>query len=173
MAVYALGDAEPTIHHEAYVHPDAVVIGDVRIGPEASIWPCAVLRGDESFIEIGARSSVQDGSVLHCTRDLPTVVGEEAVIGHMVHLEGCVVESRSLVGNGSVVLHHAVVRTGAIVGSNAVVTNGTEVPTGAMALGVPAKIFPDRVTQDWMIWGPMVSYVERGRHYRKHLRRLD
>lgn len=173
MAIYALGDKVPSIHPDAYVHPEAVVIGDVRLGPEASVWPCAVLRGDESHIEIGARSSVQDGSVLHCTMDLPTVVGEESTIGHMVHLEGCIVEGGALVGNGSIVLHRAVVRTGAIVGSNAVVTNGTEVPSGAMALGVPAKIFPDRVTQDWMIWGPMQSYVARGRHYREQLRRID
>lgn len=172
MPIYALGDMVPDIADDAYVHPDAVIIGDVRLGSEASVWPGAVLRGDESHIEIGARSSVQDGSVLHCTRDLPTVVGEEAVLGHMVHLEGCIVEARSLVGNGAVVLHEALVRSGAIVGSNAVVTNGTEVPAGAMALGVPAKIVPDRV-KDWMIWGPMLSYVERGRQYRDQLRRLD
>ena len=172
MPVYALGDRVPAIDPTAYVHPDAVIIGDVRLGPESSVWPCAVLRGDESYIEVGARTSVQDGSVLHCTSELPTVLGEEFVVGHMVHLEGCVVEPKALVGNGAVVLHEALIRTGAVVGSNAVVTNGTEVPSGAMALGVPAKIFPDRV-QDWMIWGPMLSYVERGRQYRDQLRRLD
>lgn len=173
MPIYALGDLAPTIHETAYVHPDAVVIGDVRLGPESSVWPGAVLRGDESYIEIGARTSVQDGSVLHCTRALPTVVGEESVIGHIVHLEGCVIEPRSLVGNGAVVLHQAVVRSGAIVGANAVVTNGTEVPSGAMALGVPAKIFPDRVADPILIWAPMYSYVERARQYRQELRRLD
>ena len=172
MPIYALGDLEPTIAADAYVHPDAVLIGDVRLGSEASVWPCAVLRGDESHIAVGARTSIQDGSVLHCTRHLPTVIGEESVVGHMVHLEGCVVEDRALVGNGAVVLHEARIRTGAIVGSNAVVTNGTEVPSGAMALGVPAKIFPDRV-EDWMIWGPALSYVERGRYYRDQLRRID
>jgi len=169
---YALGNKVPTVHPDAFVHPDAVLIGDVRIGAEASIWPCSVLRGDESHIEIGARTSVQDGSVIHCTRDLPTIVGDEAVIGHMVHLEGCVVETGALVGNGAVVLHRAVIRTGALVGSNAVVTNGTEVPAGAMALGVPAKILPDRV-EHWMIWGPMMAYIEKSRQYRRELRRLD
>lgn len=173
MPVYALGDAVPSIDPTAYVHPDAVIIGDVRLGPESSVWPCAVLRGDESYIEVGARTSVQDGSVLHCTQHLPTIIGEESVIGHMVHLEGCTVERGALVGNGSVVLHEVVVQTGAIVGSNAVVTNGTVVPTGAMALGVPAKIYPDRVAHEWMIWGPMHSYVERARLYRDQLRRID
>jgi len=172
MPSYALGDKSPSVHPDAFVHPEAVLIGDVRVGAEASIWPCAVLRGDESYIEIGARTSVQDGSVLHCTRDLPTIVGDESVIGHMVHLEGCVVESGSLVGNGAIVLHKVIVRTGALVGANAVVTNGTEVPAGAMALGVPATIVPDRV-KDWMIWGPMMAYIEKSRQYRTDLRRLD
>ena len=89
MAVYALGDKVPEIHPEAYVHPDAVVIGAVVLGPEASVWPGAVLRGDDGAIRIGARTSIQDGSVLHCTEHLDTVVGDEAVVGHMVHLEGC------------------------------------------------------------------------------------
>ena len=98
MPIYALGDAEPQIDPTAYVHPDAVIIGDVRIGPEASVWPHAVLRGDGAPITVGARSSVQDGSVLHCTPIHPTTVGEECVIGHLVHLEGCIV------GNGSLSL---------------------------------------------------------------------
>lgn len=171
MPVYALGDMIPDIHPDAYISPEAVIIGDVRIGAEASVWPGAVLRGDESYIEIGARSSVQDGSVLHCTITLPTIVGEEVVIGHMVHLEGCTIEPRSLVGNGSVVLHNALVRTGALVGSNAVVPNGMEVPSGAMALGVPAKLREDAVNPDMIYW-PMISYVERGKRYKAELRHL-
>ena len=172
MAVYALGDKVPEIHPEAYVHPDAVVIGAVVLGPEASVWPGAVLRGDDGAIRIGARTSVQDGSVLHCTEHLDTVVGDEAVVGHMVHLEGCTVEAGALVGNGSVVLHEAVIRTGALVGSNAVVPARMEVPGGAMALGVPAKLRLDVVDPE-MISGPMWSYVERIRRYRTELRRID
>jgi carbonic anhydrase/acetyltransferase-like protein (isoleucine patch superfamily) len=172
MAVYALGDLVPDIHPDAYVHPDAVVIGAVTLGPEASVWPGAVLRGDDGAIRIGARTSVQDCSVLHCTEDLDTVVGDEAVVGHMVHLEGCTVEDRALVGNGSVVLHEAVIRSGALVGSNAVVPGGMEVPTGAMALGVPAKLRPDCVDPE-MIAAPMRTYVERIRRYRVELRRID
>src|SRR4051812_48823405 len=137
MPVYALGDRQPTIDPTAYVHPDAVVIGNVVIGAGSSVWPCAVLRGDDGAIRIGDRTSIQDGSILHCTAELDTVVGNEAVIGHMVHLEGCTIEDRALVGNGAVVLHRAVVSTGSLVGSNAVVTAGVVVPPGAMALGVP------------------------------------
>src|SRR5437773_1973718 len=140
MAIYALGDRIPTVDHEAFVHPDATVIGNVTIGPEASVWPGAVLRGDYGRIEVGERTSIQDGTVVHATAELATVVGHDCVIGHIVHLEGCVIEPYALVGSGSVVLHRAIVRSHALVGANAVVTNNTEVPSRAMALGIPAKI---------------------------------
>src|SRR5262249_37651435 len=120
MAVYALGDKTPDIHPDAVVHPDATSIRAGLIGARASGWPGAVLRGDDGEIHIGAKTSIQDGSVIHCVPLLPTIVGNECVIGHMVHLEGCTIEDHALVGNGSIVLHRAVVRTNAIVGSNAV-----------------------------------------------------
>ncbi len=170
--IYALGDQVPTIDEAAYVHPDAVIIGNVVLGPQSSVWPCAVLRGDDGEIRIGARTSVQDGSVLHCTPELPTVVGDDCVIGHMVHLEGCTVEDGALVGNGAVVLHQAIIRTGALVGSNAVVPGGMDVPTGAMALGVPAKIREGAVRAG-MITAPAWSYVQRAERYRRDLRRID
>jgi carbonic anhydrase/acetyltransferase-like protein (isoleucine patch superfamily) len=173
VAIYALGEAVPAIDPTAYVHPDAVVIGNVRIGPEASVWPGAVLRGDGAPITIGARTSVQDGSVLHVTPVHPTTVGAECVIGHLVHLEGCTIEDGSLVGSGAVVLHDAVVRSEALVGAGAVVSGGVEVPPRAMALGVPAKIRPDAVDPALMIRMGMLSYVERGRQYRQHLRRVE
>src|SRR5690242_9939653 len=140
MSLYALGDVAPQIHADAFVHPDCTVIGNVVIGAGSTIWPQAVLRGDQSRIAIGARTSVQDGAVLHCTRDLETVVGDDCTIGHLAHLEGCVVEDGALVGTGSIVLHRAIVRSGALVGAGAVVPNNMEVPPGAMALGVPAKL---------------------------------
>ena len=172
MPLYALADAVPTIDATAYVHPDAVIIGNVIVGPEASIWPCAVLRGDDGTIRIGERTSIQDGSVLHCTDELDTVVGAEVVIGHMVHLEGCTVEDRALVGNGAVVLHRAVISTGSLVGSNAVVPADTVVPPGAMALGVPAKMRENAVHPDAILL-PMQSYVARAARYRNELRRVD
>jgi carbonic anhydrase/acetyltransferase-like protein (isoleucine patch superfamily) len=172
MPIYALGSRVPRIDASAYVHPDAVVIGNVFLGPGASIWPCAVLRGDDGEIHIGARTSVQDGSVLHCTSELDTIVGDEAVIGHMVHLEGCTVEDQALVGNGAVVLHRAVISSGALVGSNAVVPAGVVVPPGAMALGVPAKIRENTVDPE-AILEPMRTYVERAERYRNELRRVD
>src|SRR5688500_5084390 len=139
VGIYALGDSVPKIDPAAFVHPDATVIGDVEIGPESTIWPQAVLRGDYGFIRVGARTSIQDGTVVHCTRELPTIVGDDCVVGHLAHLECCVVENGALVGTNSVVLHRAVVRSGALVAASAFVPNGMEVPSGATALGVPAK----------------------------------
>lgn len=173
MAIYALGDHEPRIDPSAFIHPDAVVIGNVEIGPDSSVWPSAVLRGDGAPIVIGARTSIQDGSVLHCTPFHSTRVGDDCVIGHLVHLEGCTIEDGALVGSGAVVLHEAIVRREALVGAGAVVSGGTEVPSRAMALGIPAKIRPDAVDPEQMIRVGAVSYVERGRQYRKELRRLD
>ncbi len=172
MALYALGDLEPRIDPGAFVHPEATIIGNVEIGAQATIWPQTVLRGDQSRIVIGARTSVQDGAVLHCTRDLETIVGADCVIGHLAHLEGCTVEDGALVGTGSIVLHRAIVRTGALVGAAALVPNGMEVPPGAMALGVPAKLHEGRV-QPEMILGPAAEYVRNWERYRSGLRRID
>jgi carbonic anhydrase/acetyltransferase-like protein (isoleucine patch superfamily) len=173
MPIYALGDRVPVIDPTAYIHPDAVVIGSVWIGPQSSVWPGAVLRGDDGEIHIGARTSIQDGCVLHCAPGLPTVVGDECVIGHIVHLEGCTIGNGSLVGNGAVVLHLAVVEPVALVGSNAVVTNAMVVPTGHMALGIPAKIRPGGDDLEAGIRLGMESYVARAERYRRELRRLD
>ncbi len=172
MPIYALGDLTPSIDPTAFIHPDAVIIGDVTIGAGSSVWPCAVLRGDGGGIRIGERTSIQDGSVLHTTPEWETVVGDDCVIGHIVHLEGCTIQDRALVGNGSVVLHRAIVESGALVGANAVVTNDMVVPSGAMALGIPAKIRPDTVTPAMISQGAD-SYTERARFYKTELRRLD
>lgn len=172
MPVYALGERVPVIDPTAFVHPDAVVIGRVTIGADATVWPGAVLRGDYGEISVGARTSVQDGTVVHATAELPTRIGADCVVGHLAHLEGCTVEDGSLVGSGSVVLHRAVVRRGALVAAGAVVTNGTEVPPRAMALGVPARIRPDAVAEGAFA-ASVALYVDNGRRYREQLRRLD
>jgi len=152
MPIYALDDQVPDIHPEAYVHPDAIVIGRVTIGPESSIWPGAVLRADFGEVLIGARTSVQDGSVLHTTADWPTVVGDECVIGHRVHFEGCTIEDRCLIGSGSVVVNRVRIGARSVVGAQALVPEDTDVPDGSMALGVPARVRPvdaDR-QQEWI-----------------------
>jgi len=167
--IYALADKSPTIDPTAYVHPDAVVIGDVTIGPRSSVWPCAVLRGDYGQIIVGEETSIQDGSVVHAVPMFPTVVGSRCVIGHLAHLEGCTLEDETLAGSGSVVLHRVIVRTGATVGANAVVPNGLEVPEGALAIGVPARIHYERSNVE-LIRVSAAQYVANAARYRDELR---
>src|SRR5580704_13583468 len=138
MTLYAIGDERPRIHPDAYVHPEAVLIGEVRLGPGSSVWPSAVIRADNGPIIIGARTSIQDGAVVHTQAVKQTRIGDDCVIGHLVHLEGCVIEDAVLIGSGS----------GVLGGAGAVVPPETEVPSGAMALGVPARIRPGSVTAE-------------------------
>ena len=173
MPIYALGSLEPSIDSTAYVHPDAVVIGAVTLGSESSVWPSAVLRGDPGGIVIGARTSIQDGTVVHTTPMTPTRVGDECVIGHLVHLEGCTIGNGSLVGSGAVVLNGAVIEDEALVGAGALVPGNLTVPSRAMALGVPATLKIGALRSVEHIRSGMLVYVERGRTYREQLRRID
>ncbi len=172
MPLYALGDREPTIHPTAFVHPDAVIIGDVTVGSESTVWPTAVLRGDHASIRVGSQTSVQDGTIVHCAAGADTVIGDRCVVGHNVHLEGCTIHDDSLVGSGSVVLHRVVVGPHALVGAGAVVGNDKVVPPHARALGVPARITEDVVTEGE--FARMVDvYVHNAHWYNAELRRLD
>lgn len=171
MPIYALGERVPSIDPGAYVHPDAVVIGDVRIGPEASVWPGAVLRGDVGTIRVGARTSIQDGTIVHCTGTLDTSIGERCVIGHKVHLEGCTILDDCLIGSGSIVLHRAVVGPLSLVGAAALVGNDKVVPPRARALGVPARIVEDAVSEGEFDYAVDV-YVTNVHRYAGQLRRL-
>jgi len=172
VAVYALGDRVPDIDPTAFVHPDAVVIGHVTLGPQASVWPSAVLRGDYGVITVGARTSIQDGTIIHATATKPTTVGADCIIGHNAHLEGCTIEDKSLVGSGSIVLHDAVVHSGALVGAGALVPNGMDVPSFSMALGVPAKLRENAVEAGAFEAG-VALYVANAKRYQSELRRID
>ena len=168
MPIYALGSERARIHPDAFVHPDAVIIGEVHLGAEASVWPSAVIRADNGPIFVGARTSVQDGAVLHRRPQEPTIVGDDCVIGHLAHLEGCVIEDVVMVGSGSTVLHDVVCRRVSLVAAGAVVRPGTEVPSGAMALGVPAQIRPDTVTAD-MVLPNVGGYLHHIRQHRGNM----
>jgi carbonic anhydrase/acetyltransferase-like protein (isoleucine patch superfamily) len=171
VSIYALDDDEPQIDETAYVAPDAVVIGRVTIGPEASVWPGAVLRGDHGHITVGARTSVQDGTIVHCTAEHPTVIGDDCVVGHNAHLEGCVVEAGCLIGSGSVTLNRVVVGTGSIVAAGAVVSEGFIVPPGSLVAGVPATVKRSGIDTSW-IENSVQTYIETARHHRSGLRRI-
>lgn len=172
MPIYSLGDQIPTIDSAAYVHPDAIIIGSVSIGAGSSIWPGAVLRGDDGAIVIGERTSIQDGTVVHTTPINHTTVGNDCVIGHIVHLEGCIIEDFAQVSSGSVVLHRAVISTGAIVAANAVVLNDTLVPPGSLAVGAPAVIKEGRARRA-DIEMAVTAYLHKGNRFREQLRRID
>lgn len=171
MPIYALGDDEPTIHETAYVHPDAVVIGKVTLEEESSVWPTAVLRGDSGRIVVGARTSIQDGTIIHCTSEHDTVIGPDCTVGHNVHLEGCTIGRGALIGSGCVVLNGATVGDFALVAASALVGPGKSVPAKARAIGVPARITEDATDgePDWAVQ----HYVKRAAQYRVQLRRLD
>ena len=171
MTIYALDDDEPDIDELAYIAPEAVIIGRVTIGPEASVWPGAVLRGDHGTITVGARTSIQDGTIVHCTARWPTVIGADCVIGHNAHLEGCVVEDGCLIGSGSVTLNRVVVGAGSIVAAAALLPEGFIVPPGSLVAGVPATIKRGGVDPTWT-QGAVKSYIETARHHRRGLRRL-
>ncbi|GAB4536398.1 MAG: gamma carbonic anhydrase family protein [Parvularculaceae bacterium] len=134
----------PKIHDTAFIAPGAVLIGDVEIGPEASVWYNCVLRGDVNAIRIGARSNIQDGSVLHADAPdvggSPCIIGEAALIGHLCMLHGCRIENNGFVGMKATVLDGVVVQSGAIVAACAFVTPGKVVKTGEMWAGAPAKM---------------------------------
>jgi len=138
--IVELDGVVPTIGEDVFLAPTAVLVGDVRVGDRANIWFGTVLRGDVSHIEIGAGCSIQDTAVIHCASDLPTVIGENVVVGHGAMLEGCTIEDGALIGMGAIVLQHARVGAGAMVAAGAVVSERQEIPSNVLAAGVPATV---------------------------------
>jgi len=146
MPTKAFRGVEPRLGTDVYIDPTALVIGDVELGDEVSVWPMAVIRGDVNYIRIGARSNVQDGSVLHVSRPFPgqdggwpLVVGEDVVMGHMVTVHGCTIGNRVLVGIGAIVLDGATVEDDVMIGAGSVVTPGKRLAAGGLYLGNPAR----------------------------------
>ena len=131
----------PQIPVSAYIDPDAVIIGDVTIGELSSVWPGVVIRGDVNWIRIGARTNIQDGSVLHVMKDThPLVLGDAVTIGHGVILHGCTIESSVLIGMGSILLNGAKIGSGSIVAAGTLVPEGAVVPPGSLFMGHPGKL---------------------------------
>ncbi len=139
MPILTLEGKTPRIDPTAWVAPNAYVIGDVEIGPGASIWYGVVLRGDVEPIRIGARTNVQDGSVVHTDRGFPALIGADVTIGHMACVHGCTVGDRALVGIGAIVLTGATLGEECVVGAGALVAEGKAFEGKSLVLGVPAK----------------------------------
>ena len=130
----------PRIHPTAFVHPSAVICGDVTIGEHVSVWPTAVLRGDSESIVVGAGSNVQDGAVIHADPGVPAMIGERVAIGHRAIVHGATIAADCLIGMGSVLLNNVCVASGSIVGAGAVCPEGMQIPQNSLVLGVPGRV---------------------------------
>jgi gamma-carbonic anhydrase len=171
--IIAFGGKTPRIHDSAFIAPGCRIIGDVEIGPDASIWYNCVLRGDVSRIVIGARSNVQDGSVLHCDPPRPgdpdgspLLIGEDVLIGHMAMVHGCVLEDRAFVGLGAIVMNKARIGSDAMLAAGAMLTEGKIIEARQLWGGRPARLM--RELDDAAIAGMRIGtahYVENGRHH--------
>jgi carbonic anhydrase/acetyltransferase-like protein (isoleucine patch superfamily) len=146
MAIETFEQITPLLSAGVFVHNSAVVIGDVHIGPDSSVWPMVTIRGDIHQIRIGARSSIQDGAVLHVTHDgpfnpggFPCVVGDDVTVGHKVMLHGCTIQSRVLIGMGTIVMDGAVVESEVVIGGGSLVPPGKRLESGFLYVGSPVK----------------------------------
>jgi carbonic anhydrase/acetyltransferase-like protein (isoleucine patch superfamily) len=170
--IYELGDRRPVLEGSGhFVAESAALIGQVRLGSEASVWFGCVLRGDNDWIEVGERSNVQDGSVLHTDVGCPLTIGPGVTVGHQAVLHGCTIEADTLIGIGSVILNGAVIPGNCIVGAGALVTEGKTYPEGSLILGAPARVA--RALTDAEIESIRHSadhYVENAKRYTTALR---
>ena len=159
--------AMPTIHPTAYVHPTAVVLGDVTLGAHVSVWPTAVIRGDTDSISIGDDSNVQDGTVVHVDHNFPVAIGRRVGIGHRAIIHGATVEDDVLIAMGAILLNGAHVGTGSIVGAGAVVREGMKIPPNSLVLGVPGRIARSTTDEEHeRIRKTVQSYLELQERYR-------
>ena len=174
MAIYQLGDDRPRIAPSAWVADSAQVIGRVSLADAVSIWYGAILRGDSDWITIGARSNVQDSSVLHADPGFPLTLGEDVTVGHMVMLHGCTVGDGSLIGIQAVLLNGARIGKNCLVGAGAVVTEGKEFEDNSLILGSPAKrvreVTPEQIAG---LRRAAAHYVANAPRHQRSLRRID
>ena len=163
----------PRIDPSAFIAPGARIVGDVEIGPEASVWYNCVVRADVNRIVIGARTNVQDGTVIHCDspseahpEGFPTLIGEEVLIGHMAMVHGCVLEDRAFVGLGAIVMDGCRIGSAAMLGAGAMLTSGKTMAARELWVGRPAKLvreLPDKAIAE--MWAGVAHYVENARHH--------
>ncbi len=173
MAIYQLGDDTPQLHATAWVADSAQVIGRIRLAEGSSVWYGAVLRGDNDWITLGARSNIQDGSVLHTDPGFPLTLGEDVTVGHQVMLHGCTIGDGALIGIQAVVLNGARIGKNCLVGAGAVVTEGKEFPDNCLILGSPAKVVrelsPEQASRMRMA---ALHYVDNAQRHRTQLKKI-
>jgi carbonic anhydrase/acetyltransferase-like protein (isoleucine patch superfamily) len=170
--LYAFGDLTPTIAPDAYIAPTAVVIGDVTVGSQSGVWFHCVLRGDTCFIRIGARSNIQDGTIVHVTgTTMPCIVGDDVTVGHAAILHACTLEDHAFVGMGATVLDGAVIERGGMLGAGGLLTPGKRIGPNELWMGSPAKLQRVMSAEDRVLFSQnAIHYVERAAEYRVMLR---
>ena len=174
MTIFALGDDTPQIHDSAYAADSATIIGKVVLAKDASVWPQAVLRGDNGErIEVGERSNIQDGAILHTDPGCTLSIGEDVSVGHQAMLHGCSIGSGTLIGIQAVILNGASIGKNSLVAAGAVVTERKTFPDNSLIVGAPAKVLRELSEEDILaLRRNAADYVERGRRYRVQLKRL-
>ena len=173
MAIYELDGVAPRIPETAWVADSAQVIGDVELAEDVSVWFGVVIRGDTETITIGARSNIQDASVLHADVGLPLIIGDDVTVGHHVMLHGCTVGDGSLIGMGAVVLNGAKIGKGCLVGAGALVTEGKEFADGSMIVGSPARVIRQLTPEQLLgLKQSAQHYVENARRFRTGLHKI-
>ena len=173
MAVYEVDGMTPQVDATAWIADSAQVMGNVTIGPDASVWFGCVLRGDTERMMIGEGSNIQDLTVMHADRGLPLTIGKHVTVGHKVMLHGCTIGDESLIGIGAVVLNGARIGKNCLVGAGSLVTEGKEFPDGSMIMGTPAKVVRQLTPEQ--IEGLRQSarhYVDNARRFQAGLKRL-
>lgn len=162
-------EIHPKIHDSAFITDDAIVIGDVEIGEDASVWYGSIVRGDVNFIRIGARTNIQDGTIIHVSsKTHSTILEEEITVGHRVTLHGCYIERGCLIGIGAILMDGVRVGANSLVGAGSLLTPGTQIPPRSLVLGSPARVKRE-LTDDELAYldKSWRNYVELKRHYEK------
>ena len=165
--IRSINGVHPKVHETAFVTEDSFVIGDVEIGEDASVWFGSIVRGDVNYIRIGARTNIQDGTVIHVSsKTHPTVIEHEVTVGHRVTLHGCYIETGCLIGIGAIVMDGVNVGANSLVAAGSLLTPGTQIPPGSMVMGSPAKVkrplTPEELADLPRFWQ---NYVELKKHY--------
>ncbi len=167
----AYQDILPKIHPSAFIAPGAMIIGDVTIGEESSVWFNCVLRGDLERIEVGARTNIQDGAVVHLDPGFPCLIGDDVTIGHGAIVHGCTVGDGAMISMGAIILTGAKIGERAIVAAGAVVREGQEIPPDTLAMGIPAQVKREVTPADLeRVRLGREDYVVRGQLMRKALK---
>ncbi|HVU29032.1 MAG TPA: gamma carbonic anhydrase family protein [Sphingomicrobium sp.] len=171
MALYGMGGFEPQIGEGAWVAPSADLIGNVRLGPRASIWFGAVLRGDNTPLDLGEETNFQDGAIGHSDQGFPLTIGARVTVGHQAILHGCMIADDCLIGMGARILNGAVIEANCIVGAGALITEGKRIESGSLVVGSPARVL--RKLADSEREALRISaahYAEKARRYSEELR---